>query len=168
MTIAVNVSPVQIRRDDLPGRVRQVLRKTGLPAAALELEITESLMMGEDTQALETLSALKAIGIKLAIDDFGTGYSNLAYLKRFNVDRLKIDQSFVRNIDSKPDAAAIVNAVIVMGRQLGLNTLAEGVETEAERDALRTAGCDDIQGYLLGKPMPAEAIDALLKAPPRA
>ncbi|MFO1345490.1 MAG: EAL domain-containing protein [Rhodocyclaceae bacterium] len=163
LTIAVNVSPVQIRRDDLPGRVRQVLKKTGLPAEALELEITESLMMGEDTQVLETLAALKSIGLKLAIDDFGTGYSNLAYLKRFNVDRLKIDQSFVRNIDSKPDAAVIVNAVIGMGRRLGLNTLAEGVETEAERDALRAAGCDDIQGYLLGKPMPATGIDALLK-----
>ena len=164
LTIAVNVSPVQIRRDDLPGRVRHILNKTGLPPAALELEITESLMMGDDTQALETLAALKQLGLKLAIDDFGTGYSNLAYLKRFNVDRLKIDQSFVRDLDTKPDAAAIVSAVIGMGRQLGLNTLAEGVETEAERQALMAAGCDDIQGYLLGRPMPAADIDALLAA----
>lgn len=162
LTVAVNVSPVQVRRDDLAGRVRHVLKKTGLPAEALELEITESLMMGDDPQALSVLAALKELGIKLAIDDFGTGYSNLAYLKRFNVDRLKIDQSFVRDIDRKPEAAAIVNAVIGMGRQLGLNTLAEGVETEAERAALTKAGCDDVQGYLLGRPMPTEAIDALL------
>lgn len=162
LTVAVNVSPVQVRRDDLAGRVRHVLKKTGLPAEALELEITESLMMGDDPQALAVLAALKELGIKLAIDDFGTGYSNLAYLKRFNVDRLKIDQSFVRDIDRKPEAAAIVNAVIGMGRQLGLNTLAEGVETEAERAALTKAGCDDVQGYLLGRPIPANEIDALL------
>jgi diguanylate cyclase (GGDEF)-like protein/PAS domain S-box-containing protein len=163
LTVAVNVSPVQIRRDDLPGRVRHVLLKTGLPAAALELEITESVMMGEDGHVLATLDALKEIGVKLAIDDFGTGYSNLSYLKRFDVDRLKIDQSFVRDIDSKPEAAAIVGAVISMGRQLGLNTLAEGVETEGERKALLDAGCDDVQGYLLGRPVTAGEIDRLLE-----
>ncbi|MFA7291973.1 MAG: EAL domain-containing protein [Rhodocyclaceae bacterium] len=162
LTVAVNVSPVQIRRDDLVHRVSKVLAATGLPAHALELEITESLMMGDDTQVMETLGALKHLGLKLAIDDFGTGYSNLAYLKRFNVDRLKIDQSFVRDMDSKPDAAAIVSAVVGMGRSLGLNTLAEGVETESERQALLRAGCDDIQGYLLGRPMPASEITRLL------
>jgi EAL domain-containing protein (putative c-di-GMP-specific phosphodiesterase class I) len=140
-----------------------MLAATGLPAQALELEITESLLMGDDTHVLETLSALKQLGLKLAIDDFGTGYSNLAYLKRFNVDRLKIDQSFVRDMDSKPDAAAIVNAVVGMGHQLKLNTLAEGVETEAERQALLAAGCDDVQGYLLGRPMPADGITQLLR-----
>jgi diguanylate cyclase (GGDEF)-like protein/PAS domain S-box-containing protein len=163
LTVAVNVSPVQVRRDDLLLRVRQMLAATGLPAQALELEITESLLMGDDTHVLETLSALKQLGLKLAIDDFGTGYSNLAYLKRFNVDRLKIDQSFVRDMDSKPDAAAIVNAVVGMGHQLKLNTLAEGVETEAERQALLAAGCDDVQGYLLGRPMPADGITQLLR-----
>ncbi|MBI2308929.1 MAG: EAL domain-containing protein [Rhodocyclales bacterium] len=162
LTMAVNVSPVQLRRDDMVARVRNVLERTGLPAHALELEITESLMMGDDPQVLEMLAALKQLGIKLAIDDFGTGYSNLAYLKRFNVDRLKIDQSFVRDIDSKPDAAVIVSAVIGMGRRLGLNTLAEGVETEAERAALLHAGCDDVQGYLLGRPIPGQDIDTLL------
>ncbi|HEX5801468.1 MAG TPA: EAL domain-containing protein [Azospira sp.] len=162
LTMAVNVSPVQLRRDDMVGRVRRVLERTGLPAHALELEITESLMMGDDLPVLEKLAALKQLGIKLAIDDFGTGYSNLAYLKRFNVDRLKIDQSFVRDIDRKPDAEVIVSAVIGMGRRLGLNTLAEGVETEAERQALLHAGCDDVQGYLLGRPMPGAEIDALL------
>lgn len=163
LTVAVNVSPVQIRRDDLVARVSRVLNETGLPPHALELEITESLMMGEDTHVMEILGALKQLGLKLAIDDFGTGYSNLAYLKRFSVDRLKIDQSFVRDIDSKPDAEVIVSTVIGMGRRLGLNTLAEGVETEAERLTLLHAGCDEIQGYLLGKPMPAEAIDSLLE-----
>ncbi len=162
LTIAVNVSPVQLRRDDMLVRVQESLQRSGLPAHALELEITESLMMGDDTHVLDKLSALKTLGLKLAIDDFGTGYSNLAYLKRFNVDRLKIDQSFVRNIDTKPDAAAIVGAVVGMGRRLGLNTLAEGVETEAEREALLHAGCDDVQGYLLGRPMPVTDIDGLL------
>ncbi|MFC5300016.1 EAL domain-containing protein [Azospira restricta] len=162
LTVAVNVSPVQLRRDDMVARVRDVLARSGLPAHALELEITESLMMGDDLPVLDMLAALKELGIKLAIDDFGTGYSNLAYLKRFNVDRLKIDQSFVRDIDRKPDAAVIVSAVIGMGRRLGLNTLAEGVETEAERTALLHAGCDDVQGYLLGRPMPGKDLDALL------
>lgn len=162
LTVAVNVSPIQIRRDDLVARVSRVLADTGLPSHALELEITESMMMGDDAHAMEMLAALKQLGLKLAIDDFGTGYSNLAYLKRFNVDRLKIDQSFVRDIDSKPDAAVIVSAVVGMGRQLGLNTLAEGVETESERRALLNAGCDDVQGYLLGRPMPASGIDELL------
>jgi len=163
LTVAVNVSPVQLRRDDMVARVRHALQISGLPAHALELEITESLMMGDDTQVLERLAALKQLGIKLAIDDFGTGYSNLAYLKRFNVDRLKIDQSFVRGIDSKPDAAVIVSAVIGMGRRLGLNTLAEGVETEGERLALLHAGCDDVQGYLLGRPMPTSELEMLLR-----
>ncbi len=162
LTVAVNVSPVQLRRDDMPLRVRDVLDRSGLPAHALELEITESLMMGDDPQVMDTLAALKRLGIKLAIDDFGTGYSNLAYLKRFAVDRLKIDQSFVRDIDRKPDAEVIVSAVIGMGRRLGLNTLAEGVETEAERQALLRAGCDDVQGYLLGRPVSGRDIDALL------
>ena len=165
LTVAVNVSPVQVLRDDLIERVSRVLGETGLPPYALELEITESLLMGDDAHVTEMLGALKALGLKLAIDDFGTGYSNLAYLKRFNVDRLKIDQSFVRGIDSKPEAAVIVNAVIGMGRQLGLNTLAEGVETERERQVLLHAGCNDVQGYLLGRPMKAADIDALLSPP---
>lgn len=164
LTIAVNVSPVQIRRDDLVTRVSRLLTQTGLPPHALELEITESLMMGDDAHVMAILGALKQLGLKLAIDDFGTGYSNLAYLKRFNVDRLKIDQSFVRDIDQKPDAAVIVSAVIGMGRQLGLNTLAEGVETESERLALQNAGCDDVQGFLLGRPMTEDAVDQLLAA----
>ena len=162
ITVAVNVSPIQLRRDDLVNRVQATLQASGLPAHALELEITESLMMGDDTHVLEMLAALKQLGLKLAIDDFGTGYSNLAYLKRFNVDRLKIDQSFVRDMDAKPDSAVIVNTVIGMGRQLGLNTLAEGVETEAERLALKKAGCDNVQGYLLARPMPAAEIELLL------
>ncbi len=164
VTVAVNVSPVQIRRDDMVKRVSTALAISGLPADALELEITESLLMDDDSHALEALAALKQLGIKLAIDDFGTGYSNLAYLKRFAVDRLKIDQSFVRGIDNRPDTAAIVGAVIEMGRRLGLNTIAEGVETETEYEALLRAGCNEVQGYLLGRPMSGEALTELLSA----
>jgi EAL domain-containing protein (putative c-di-GMP-specific phosphodiesterase class I) len=165
--VAVNVSPVQVRRDDIVARVRRVLDETGIHPARLELEITESLMMGDDPLVLQKLTELKRFGIKLAIDDFGTGYSNLAYLRRFNVDRLKIDQSFVRDIDSRDDAAAIVGAVVDMGLRLGLNMLAEGVETEAERQCLLAAGCHEMQGYLLGHPMPESGMETLLASLPR-
>jgi EAL domain-containing protein (putative c-di-GMP-specific phosphodiesterase class I) len=164
LLVALNDAPAW--KDDMPRRVRTALAISGLPADALELEITESMLMGDDGHALESLAALKQSGIKLAIDDFGTGYSNLAYLKRFDVDRLKIDQSFVRDVDTRPEAEAIVGAVIEMGRRLGLNTLAEGVETEGERAALLHAGCNDVQGYLLGRPMTEEALTQLLGRQP--
>ena len=117
--------------------------------------MTESILIGETEPVLQTIRRLKAFGIKLSIDDFGTGYSSLAYLKRFAVDKLKIDQSFVRSLESDPGDAAIVRAIIQMARSLGLRTIAEGVEDERVLELLRVCHCDEAQGYHIARPMPA-------------
>ncbi|GAB4088573.1 EAL domain-containing protein [Hydrogenophaga soli] len=135
---------------------------TGFPT---RLELTESLLIEDPEHALTTLNGLKAMGVRLSIDDFGTGYSSLAYLKRFKVDRLKIDQSFVRDLRDNPDDAVIVQAIIQMAHSLGLVTIAEGVEDENTSQQLRDLGCDEAQGYFWGRPMDVKQVDEyLLKA----
>ncbi|MDX5410814.1 MAG: EAL domain-containing protein [Thauera sp.] len=153
--VAVNLSVRQFRARDLVSLVAEVLRETGLPAARLQLEITESALMDEVEQAVDTLHRLHALGVTLAVDDFGTGYSSLAYLKRFPIGTLKVDQSFVRGIAVDESDRAIVVATIAMARGLGFSTTAEGVETEAQLAILRTLGCDAYQGFLFSRPLEA-------------
>ncbi len=155
-TLAVNISAQQFRRGDIGDCVRRVLADTGLPATILELEITESGLMEQGRWATDVLHTLKGSGLHLAVDDFGTGYSSLAYLKRLPLDKLKIDRSFVRDIPGDPNDMAIAATIIAMARSLGLEVLAEGVETEAQLDFLREQGCDFYQGYLFSPPVPAE------------
>ncbi|CAM4137483.1 bifunctional diguanylate cyclase/phosphodiesterase [Comamonas aquatilis] len=154
--IAVNLSPQEFRERDVAREVAEVLHETGLEARYLHIELTETTLMQSSGQMPETLKALKALGVGLAIDDFGTGYSSLAYLRRHPIDTLKIDRSFVTDISHNPDARAIVNAIIQMGRSLNLNIVAEGVETAAQLALLRQLGCAMMQGYLVSLPLPAE------------
>jgi diguanylate cyclase (GGDEF)-like protein len=156
--VAVNLSGHQIKRPDFVQGVATILAETGLPAALLELEITESVLMEQAKETLATLEELKGLGVSLAIDDFGTGYSSLAYLKRFPVDILKIDRAFVNDADRSPDDAAIVTGIIALAHSLRLGVVAEGVETQSQRDFLARAGCDVIQGYLLSPPVPPDAL----------
>ena len=154
--VAINVSAQQLLDPTFPPRIQQLLNETGVPPALIELEITESAVMGNMRQAISAMNQLKAMGIDLAIDDFGTGYSSLSYLQDFPTDKLKIDQSFVRDLDTSSADQAIVITMITLGKNLGMRVLAEGVETEAQLDILKTLGCDEIQGYLTGKPRLAE------------
>ena len=153
--VAVNLSPRQLDQN-LPEFVRQVLAESCLAAAWLELEITENVVMKDAEKTVATLNALKRLGLQVSVDDFGTGYSSLSYLRRFPVDALKIDKSFVRDIARDADSAAIVKAVISLGHILNLRVIAEGVEDQEQYNFLLENGCDEVQGYLLGKPMPAE------------
>ena len=162
ITLAVNISPRQFRQQDLVGVVQRILDDTGAPASALELELTEGALMHQGEEAENTLGALKRLGITLAIDDFGTGYSSLAYLKRFPIDQLKIDQSFVRDIATEAGDGELVSTIIAMARKLRLKVLAEGVETEEQYAYLLEQGCDAYQGYLYSRPLPPEAFEALL------
>jgi EAL domain-containing protein (putative c-di-GMP-specific phosphodiesterase class I) len=154
LVFAANISAVQFKRGNLETAVTAALAASGLDPACLELELTESVLIGDTDNVLATVNRLKAFGIKLSIDDFGTGYSSLSYLKRFAVDKLKIDQSFVRGLLSDPGDAAIVSAVIQMARSLGLRTIAEGVEDEETLQALYRHHCDEVQGYFLARPLP--------------
>ncbi|RLJ69965.1 PAS domain S-box-containing protein/diguanylate cyclase (GGDEF)-like protein [Hydrogenivirga caldilitoris] len=152
--VSVNISPVQFKDKTFPKRVEQVLERHGVDGSFLTLEITESTLMEDVEFAQRSLKRLKSLGVKVAIDDFGTGYSSLAYLKFLPVDFLKIDVSFVREIDTDPDDRAIVNAIIQLAKNLGLRTIAEGIESEEHLQILKELGCDFGQGYFLGKPMP--------------
>ncbi|MDR8017673.1 phosphodiesterase DibA [Ectopseudomonas guguanensis] len=159
--VAVNVSSRLFSRGELDQRVAAVLAETGLPPEQLELEVTESAIMEDPDAALKLLTSLRALGVRLAIDDFGTGYSSLARLKRLPVDKLKLDQSFVRGLPDDPEDAAITRAVIALGKSLGLKVLAEGIEQPAQADFLRELGCNYGQGYHFGRPqpVPAETLD---------
>ena len=163
-TVAVNLSILQFRHGDLVEQVADALRESGLPPEQLELEITESVLMRETDKVLTTAARLKSLGVRLAIDDFGTGYSSLAYLQRLSVDKLKIDQSFVRAALHSHGTTAIVRAIIEMARALELEVVAEGIETEAEREFLEGAQCSMGQGYLFARPMPADSFEAFLAA----
>jgi diguanylate cyclase (GGDEF)-like protein len=160
--VAVNISVLQFVQPGFPGLVAQILEETGLEAKALELEITESLLMKDPEGAARTLQTLKDLGVQLAIDDFGTGYSSLSRLKQLPIDRLKIDQAFVREVNSQPDDAAIATAVIAMADSMGLKVIAEGVETEAQFHFLKAKQCDEIQGYYLSRPLPVSEITGVL------
>ncbi|MBF0192621.1 MAG: EAL domain-containing protein [Magnetococcales bacterium] len=159
--MAVNLSALQFQKSDLMDEVRSVLEETGLPAGALELEITESMVMGNVEKSIERMRNLKALGLTLAVDDFGTGYSSLNYLKRFPIDTLKIDQSFVRDLGNTREGLAIVLAIISMGRALNLEIVAEGVETREQMLLLKEHGCHELQGYFFSKPVSAEGIREL-------
>ena len=165
LTIAVNVSPLQFRRSDFVEVVERILAETDLDANRLELELTESTLLGNLDTAELSMLRLKAIGVRFALDDFGTGYSSLLYLRRFPFDKLKIDSSFVRSIEKAPDAAAIVHAVVSLGRGLGMKVTAEGVETAEQHLFLRAAGVHSMQGYRFGKPGTASEINARLAHP---
>lgn len=160
--VAVNVSVLQFVQPGFTGLVARILEETGLKPEALELEITESLLMKDPEGALHTLQLLKNLGVQLAIDDFGTGYSSLSRLKQLPLDRLKIDKVFVREVNSQPNDAAIATAVIVMAESMGLRVIAEGVETEAQLGFLKAKHCNEIQGYYLSRPLPTAEITALL------
>ncbi len=161
--VAVNLSARQFRHQDLVALVAGILQETGLDPALLELELTESLLMQNVEATIETLTRFKAMGVKSSIDDFGTGYSSLSYLKRFPIDTLKIDQSFVRNITTDPDDAAIAKTIISMAHEMRLRVIAEGVETEEQRSFLRLRHCDEMQGFFFSKPVPAEEFEILLR-----
>jgi predicted signal transduction protein with EAL and GGDEF domain len=157
LQIAVNLSARQFNDPQLPKVVARALKDSGLPPRLLELEITESTAMQQTDVTLGTLKRLKALGVSIAIDDFGTGYSSLSYLRRFPVDKVKIDRSFVAEVPENRDQGAIVAAIVALAHALQIKVVAEGVETEAQREFLRSCGCDFIQGYLVGKPADADS-----------
>ncbi|WP_157264490.1 bifunctional diguanylate cyclase/phosphodiesterase [Azohydromonas aeria] len=167
LPVAVNLSASQFAGGGLLEDVQGALRDSGAAPSLLELELTESMVMREPEEAARLLGALRALGVRVSIDDFGTGHSSLAYLKRLPLDAVKLDRSFVRDLPDGPKDAAIAGGVIALAHQLRLQVVAEGVETEAQRECLRHAGCDQVQGYLLGRPMPADALAAWLQARPR-
>jgi EAL domain-containing protein (putative c-di-GMP-specific phosphodiesterase class I) len=156
--VAVNISGHQLRQPDFPDLISRILSETKLDPVNLELEFTESVLMEHAGQTLATLQALKGMGIQLSIDDFGTGYSSLTYLKYFPVDRIKIDRAFVAGIELDPGDTAIVTAVIALAHTMKIKVLAEGVETPAQLEFLQGSGCSEVQGFLLGRPMPAEEL----------
>ena len=162
--VAVNLSPLQFRVGNLLSVVMDTLKQSGLPATRLELEITETLLLEKSDQVLATLHALRSLGVRISMDDFGTGYSSLSYLRSFPFDKIKIDQSFVRDLAANPDAQAIVRSIISLGKGLGVTITAEGVETEAELSCLRNEGCHEGQGFLFSRARPNVEIVSLLKA----
>jgi EAL domain-containing protein (putative c-di-GMP-specific phosphodiesterase class I) len=161
--MAVNFSVRQFDRADLPAVVGEVLAETGMPAGQLCLEMTESVLMTDTEENLAALVRLKALGISLAIDDFGTGYSSLAYLRRFPVDTLKIDRSFVEQLGEQDDDAALARTIVQLGRSLGMSTVAEGIEEYGQLAALREMGCTYAQGYYFSRPVPAAEAGRLLR-----
>jgi EAL domain-containing protein (putative c-di-GMP-specific phosphodiesterase class I) len=163
LRVSVNFSARQFAARGVVENFDRVLARHGLSGAALEVEITESLLAGDMEYTLGVLTALRARGVHVAVDDFGTGYSSLSYLKRFPVNRLKIDQSFVRDIESDADDRAIATAVVTLGHSLGMQVIAEGVEGETQLEILAAMGCDEVQGFHLGRPMSAEQFTALLE-----
>ena len=166
LTMAVNVSLVQFRQADFPQRIGQILQDAGLPPHCLELELTEGVAMTDPALAIDTMDRLHQQGVLLSIDDFGTGYSSLNHLKKFKVYKLKIDQSFVRDIADDPDDRGIVSAIISMAQGMDMRTIAEGVETAEQLAFLQDHGCMEVQGYLFGRPMAARDFGALLQAGP--
>ena len=161
--IAVNLSPAQFKDRELADTVLRILKETGLEPNRLELEITESLLLHDTDANLATLHRLKAEGIRISMDDFGTGYSSLGNLRSFPFDKIKVDQSFVKDLDRNPDSASIVRAVLSLGRSLGIGAIAEGVETREQLSRLRAEGCTEIQGFYYSKPQPADMVTAMLR-----
>jgi EAL domain-containing protein (putative c-di-GMP-specific phosphodiesterase class I) len=166
LKVAVNLSPVQFKSNNLVAAVSTALSSSGLSPGRLELEITETVMLQDTAATLASLHELHALGVSIAMDDFGTGYSSLGYLRRFPFDRIKIDQSFVRELGGQRDCDAIVRAVTALSRALGMETTAEGVETVEQLRILAEAGCSVVQGYLFSRPVPEAAIAELLGSMP--
>jgi EAL domain-containing protein (putative c-di-GMP-specific phosphodiesterase class I) len=159
--VAVNVSPVQFRSQTLSLKVAAALAETGLDPRRLELEITEAVLIADDDAALVALSQLRELGVRIALDDFGTGYSSLSYLQRFPFDKIKIDRSFVNDIVESDGSCAIIQAVVNIAAARNMTTTAEGVETDMQRELLRTLGCTEMQGYLFSPAKPAAEVVAL-------
>jgi EAL domain-containing protein (putative c-di-GMP-specific phosphodiesterase class I) len=164
--MGVNLFPAQFRNGSLLQDVEQALSESGLAPEALELEITENIALGREEGTLSPLKALRAKGIGIAFDDFGTGYASLSYLTRYPLTRIKIDRSFIQKIDTQSagEDTAIVRSVIVMGRNLGLEVIAEGVETTAQADFLKAEGCHELQGFLFSKPLSSDAFECYLRS----
>ena len=163
IVMSVNVSARQFADSQLISKIARALQESGLDPGYLELELTESLIMQDLQQAITTMKALQAMGVRLSIDDFGTGYSSLSALKSFPISRLKLDRSFVRDLPEHEDDKAIARAVISLGHKLNLKVLAEGVESEQQFAFLRENHCDEMQGYYFSKPVPAAEIETLLE-----
>jgi len=159
LTIAVNVSASQFKQPDFVNQVLTMLDVTKAPPHRLKIELTESLLVDDVQTVIEKMFALKKVGIGFSLDDFGTGYSSLSYLKRMPLQQLKIDQSFVQDVLSDPNDAAIAVTIVALARSLGLSVIAEGVETEAQKDFLALHGCMEYQGYLFGMPLPIEEFE---------
>jgi len=154
--MAVNLSPVQFAKQDVARHVTEVLEQTGLDPSRLELELTESIVIQNNKNTSNNLRQLQEMGVTFSIDDFGTGYSSLAYVKNFPVNRLKIDQGFIRNLANDLNDAAIVRAIVSLGHSLNLDVIAEGVEDAEQLEILRKEGCDEVQGYFFSRPIPAK------------
>jgi EAL domain-containing protein (putative c-di-GMP-specific phosphodiesterase class I) len=163
-SIAVNISALQFAQEDFADSVAEILAETGAPGAALVLELTESIVMNNFTESARQMERLKKLGVRIAIDDFGTGYSSLSYLHRLPIDVLKIDRSFIENLNQPDGTGPIVEAVLSMAHTLGLRVVAEGVETAQQLDTLHQRGCDLIQGYFFSRPVPAEAAAGFLQS----
>ena len=163
INMSVNLSVRQTKEDGLIGDILAALRQAGLSPSQLELEITETVLMENVLANVELLHRVQTEGIRLSIDDFGTGYSSMAYLKRFPIDQLKIDRTFVRDIPGDGDDEAITTAIIAIAHSLGLSAVAEGVETEEQLQFLRAAGCDIMQGFYYSEPLPPDQITAFLR-----
>jgi len=163
MCISVNISAMQFYQADFSEMVRSVIAETGIQPMYLELELTEGMCMSDAAAVLQTLHELHELGIKLAMDDFGTGFSNLSYLKKFPINRLKIDQSFIRNIEREPVNVGIVTAIAALGKSMSLELVAEGVETDSEMNLAESCGCEFVQGYRFSKPLPADQLESWLK-----
>ena len=164
--VSVNVSPLQLRSRSFIDEVRQVVDGNPDGGAGLELEITESLIMEDVRHSIASLQAIRALGVKVAIDDFGTGFSSLSYLSRLPVDTLKIDRAFVTDMTAGPEGLALVSTIISLAHSLKLTVVAEGVETEEQSRLLRLLGCDEMQGFLCSKPVPAELFETRFLVPP--
>lgn len=164
LTCAVNLSVAQLRAPGLVATVAEALAASGLPPHRLELEVTESLLMQEDAHSQGVLADLRALGVSVALDDFGTGWSSLAYLRRFPFDKIKLDRGFLSDLDAEPRVAAVVGAILALGHGLGMQVVAEGIETEDQAQRLIGLGCEHGQGWHFGRPMPAEQASALIKA----
>lgn len=168
LPVAVNVWPMQFKNGNIVADVERVLRQSGLEGKYLEVELTESVLLSGSAQVSEKFEKLRAMGVKLSIDDFGTGYSSLSYLKRYHIDKLKIDRTFIRDIQHDADDVAIAHAIVQMGKTLNLTVLAEGVETQAQFNTLREHGCDEFQGFLVSEPLTAEAVAEVISRYPAA
>jgi EAL domain-containing protein (putative c-di-GMP-specific phosphodiesterase class I) len=166
LRVSVNLSARQFRQENLAQTICRILAETGVPPQYLELEITESDVMENAESAIATLDELKGKGVDISIDDFGTGYSSLSYLKRFPLDILKIDRSFVRDVPANEDDAAIVGAIIALARSMDIKVVAEGVETESQADFLDRSGCDFAQGHFFSPPVPPEDVRKLVVGRP--
>ena len=160
MTLAVNVSAKQFQQPDFVEQVIDALNRTGADPNKLKLELTESLLVENVQDVIQKMFALKSKGVGFSLDDFGTGYSSLSYLKRLPLDQLKIDQSFVRDVLTDPNDAAIAKTIVALAQSLGLGVIAEGVETSEQRDFLANSGCHVYQGYFFSRPLPLEAFEA--------